>query len=174
MDLSQYAELFLAESREHLSACNLLLLKEERAPGAPEPVTGLFRAVHTIKGMAATMGYTVVAELAHRMENLLDALRRGAVRPGDDVLQLLFRSTDALERAVGLAVTGQEREVDTRGLVTELDRATARLGPAARQAGSPRTSGPVAAPRHTPAPAAAPASVPEIVAAAAGRLVQVT
>jgi two-component system chemotaxis sensor kinase CheA len=170
MDLSQYAELFLAESREHLSACNQLLLQWERAPGAPEPVTGLFRAVHTIKGMAATMGYSVVAELAHRMENLLDALRRGAVRPGDDVLQLLFRSTDALERAVGLAVTGQEREVDTRGLVTELDRAAARLAPAAAPAGSPRTSGPVAAPRHTPAPA----SIPEIVAAAAGRLVQVT
>lgn len=171
MDLSQYAELFLAESREHLSACNQLLLQWERAPGAPEPVTGLFRAVHTIKGMAATMGYSVVADLAHRMENLLDALRRGAVPPGDDVLQILFRSTDALERAVGLAVTGQEREVDTRGLVTELDRAAAKLGP--QTAGTPRTSGPVATPsaaRHTPAPAA----VPEIVAGATGRLVQVT
>ncbi|HEY6783642.1 MAG TPA: Hpt domain-containing protein, partial [Gemmatimonadales bacterium] len=107
MDLSQYAELFAAEAREHLSACNQLLLQWERAPGAAEPVTGLFRAVHTIKGMAATMGYSVVADLAHRMENLLDALRRGAVPPGDDVLQLLFRSTDALERAVGLAVAGK-------------------------------------------------------------------
>ena len=48
MDLSQYAELFQAEAREHLSACNQLLLQWERAPGAPEPVTGLFRAVHTI------------------------------------------------------------------------------------------------------------------------------
>ncbi|HWZ28443.1 MAG TPA: chemotaxis protein CheA [Gemmatimonadales bacterium] len=172
MDLSQYAELFLAESREHLSACNQLLLQWERAPGAPEPVTGLFRAVHTIKGMAATMGYSVVAELAHRMENLLDALRRGAVRPGDDVLQLLFRSTDALERAVGLAVTGQEREVDTRGLLAELDRAAAKLAPAApapaRAPGPGTEPAAPAAPRHTPAPLA------EIAAAAPGRLVQVT
>ena len=99
MDLSQYAELFLAESREHLSACNQLLLEWERHPAAPEPVGGIFRAVHTVKGMAATMGYARVADLAHRMENLLDHLRRGAAgrRAGDDVLQLLFRATDALE-----------------------------------------------------------------------------
>src|SRR6267378_3731230 len=80
MDLSQYAELFLAESREHLSACNQLLLEWERHPAAPEPVGGIFRAVHTVKGMAATMGYARVADLAHRMENLLDHLGRGAAR----------------------------------------------------------------------------------------------
>src|SRR6266699_2153021 len=102
MDLSQYAELFLAESREHLSACNQLLLEWERRPAAPEPVGGIFRAVHTVKGMAATMGYARVADLAHRMENLLDYLRRGAGgrRAADDVLQLLFRATDALEKAI--------------------------------------------------------------------------
>ncbi|MGE5801405.1 MAG: Hpt domain-containing protein, partial [Gemmatimonadota bacterium] len=96
MDLSQYAELFLAESREHLSACNQLLLEWERNPSAPEPVGGIFRAVHTVKGMAATMGYGRVADLAHRMENLLDQLRRGGQPPADEILQLLFRATDAL------------------------------------------------------------------------------
>ncbi|HUF35364.1 MAG TPA: Hpt domain-containing protein, partial [Gemmatimonadales bacterium] len=67
MDVSKYSALFLAESREHLSTCNLLLLEWERRPAAVEPVGGLFRAIHTIKGMAATMGYTGVADLAHRM-----------------------------------------------------------------------------------------------------------
>ena len=100
MDLSQYAELFLAESREHLGACNQLLLEWERNPQATEPVGGIFRAVHTVKGMAATMGYARVAELSHRMENLLDLLRRGGRKPSDELLQLLFRATDALERAV--------------------------------------------------------------------------
>ena len=176
MDLSQYAELFLAEAREHLSACNQLLLQWERAPGASEPVTGLFRSVHTIKGMAATMGYALVADLAHRMENLLDALRRGSVRPADETLQLLFRATDALERAVGLAVTGKEREADVGGLVTELDRAAAKLGPATpapagpAAASAPRTSGPQAAGARVTPPAL---PIPEI-AAATGRLVQVT
>src|SRR2546422_3455130 len=109
MDLSQYAELFLAESREHLSACNQLLLEWERHPAASEPVGGIFRAVHTVKGMAATMGYGRVADLAHRMENLLDHLRRGGKPPTDDTLQLLFRATDALEKSVGLGCRSRTR-----------------------------------------------------------------
>lgn len=131
MDLSQYAELFLAESREHLSACNQLLLEWERRPTAPEPVGGIFRAVHTVKGMAATMGYARVADLAHRMENLLDHLRRGGQPPADDTLQLLFRATDALEKAVDLAVAGRERDADVAGVAADLDRAMARLAPSA-------------------------------------------
>src|SRR5216117_1599512 len=123
MDLSQYAELFLAESREHLSACNQLLLEWERRPSSPEPVSGIFRAVHTVKGMAATMGYGRVADLAHRMENLLDHLRRSGKPPADEVLQLLFRATDTLEKAVGLAVTGRERDLDVSALSADLDRA---------------------------------------------------
>ena len=137
MDLSQYAELFLAESREHLSACNQLLLEWERRPASPEPVSGIFRAVHTVKGMAATMGYARVADLAHRMENLLDHLRRGGRPPADDTLQLLFRATDALEKAVDLAVTGREREADVVGVVADLDRAVALLAPGADRAPAP-------------------------------------
>ena len=112
MDLSQYAELFLAESREHLSACNQLLLEWERNPSATEPVGGLFRSIHTVKGMAATMGYGRVADLAHRMENLLDQLRRGGKTPTEEIIQVLFRATDALEKAVELAVAGRERDAD--------------------------------------------------------------
>ncbi len=129
MDLSQYAELFLAESREHLSACNQLLLEWERNPAAAEPVGGLFRAVHTIKGMAATMGYGRVADLAHRMENLLDHLRRSGHAPSEDIIQLLFRATDALEKAVGLAVAGREREADL-AVLADIDRAAVQTKPA--------------------------------------------
>ncbi len=125
MDLSQYAELFLAESREHLSACNQLLLEWERTPTSAEPVGGLFRAVHTIKGMAATMGYAKVADLAHRMENLLDHLRRGGRAPAGDVIQLLFRATDALEKAVELAVQGNERDADVAAILADIDGAAA-------------------------------------------------
>jgi len=124
MDLSQYAELFLAESREHLSACNQLLLEWERRPSAPEPVAGIFRAVHTVKGMAATMGYGRVADLAHRMENLLDQLRKSGKAPTDETLQLLFHATDALEKAVVLAVAGRERELDLAAMIADFDRAT--------------------------------------------------
>src|SRR5437867_10924720 len=129
MDLSQYAELFLAESREHLSACNQLLLEWERNPAAAEPVGGLFRAVHTIKGMAATMGYGRVTDLAHRMENLLDLLRRSAHPAKDGLLQLLFRARDALEQAVELSVVGRERELQLAEIAADLDHAAARLAP---------------------------------------------
>jgi two-component system chemotaxis sensor kinase CheA len=157
MDLSQYAELFLAESREHLSACNQLLLEWERAPANPAPVGGLFRAVHTVKGMAATMGYARVTDLAHRTENLLDLLRRGEQPATDELLQLLFRARDALESAVELSVAGRESELDVTPIVADLAAAASALaGPARRT------------------PSAAPAVEAAPPAETAGRLVQVT
>jgi len=157
MDLSQYAELFLAESREHLSACNQLLLAWERKPASLEPVGGLFRAVHTVKGMAATMGYAAVTDLAHRTESLLDYLRRGAHPATDELLQLLFRARDALEQAVELSVRGRERDLDLSAITAELDRAAARAG----------SKGGRAAPPSEPPPP------PVEALAAPGRLVQV-
>src|SRR5437870_5514023 len=127
MDLSQYADLFLAESREHLSACNQLLLEWERAPASHAPVAGVFRAVHTVKGMAATMGYARVTDLAHRTENLLDLLRRGARPATDELLQLLFRARDALERAVELSVVGREDVLYVAEVVADLDRAATQV-----------------------------------------------
>ncbi|HEV2751674.1 MAG TPA: chemotaxis protein CheA [Gemmatimonadales bacterium] len=157
MDLSQYAELFLAESREHLSACNQLLLEWERAPASAAPVAGLFRAVHTVKGMAATMGYARVTDVAHRTENLLDVLRRGSQPATDELLQLLFRARDSLEQAVELSVVGREDEIDVAEILADLDGAAAALtGVAGR-----------------PAPEPQPAPVVEA-AAVAGRLVQVS
>ena len=135
MDLSQYAELFLAESREHLGSCNQLLLEWERDPAARGPVDGLFRAFHTIKGMAGTMGYAAVSDLAHRAESLLEPLRRGGRRPTDALLELLFRTVDALERAVAISAAGRERELDVAELLGELERAAprpARPGPSPR------------------------------------------
>ncbi|HXF94558.1 MAG TPA: Hpt domain-containing protein, partial [Gemmatimonadales bacterium] len=174
MDLSQYAELFLAESREHLSACNQLLLEWERVPTATQPVQGLFRAVHTIKGMAATMGYARVADLAHRMENLLDRLRKTGAVPGDDVLQLLFRATDALEQGVNLSVAGRERQAEVAALGAELDRAAERVGAPAEPPASPAPPVPPA-PRAPAAPSAALGALPlePELPVAGGRLVQV-
>jgi two-component system, chemotaxis family, sensor kinase CheA len=122
MDLSKYAALFLAESREHLNACNGSLLEWERAPSSVEPVDRLFRAIHTIKGMAATMGYSGVARLAHAGETLLDALRKGRVATGPAVFQLLYRTADTLGASVESAAAGTEQEPDA-ALITELEHA---------------------------------------------------
>jgi len=141
----KYAALFLAEGREHLRACNQLLLDWERDPAAAEPVSGLFRAIHNIKGMAATMGYAGVADLAHRAENLLEAIRAG--RPATpDLIQLLFRSVDALEKAVEGASAGAGEPG------AELLRA---LDDAARGPGAPAVGTPPATPAPAPKPAAA-------------------
>jgi two-component system chemotaxis sensor kinase CheA len=139
MDLSKYAALFLAESREHLNACNGSLLEWERAPASVEPVDRLFRAIHTIKGMAATMGYAAVAQLAHSAENLLDALRHERVTATPSVFQLLFRAVDTLGGAVEGAAAGTEAEADG-GLITELDAAAA--GPAPGAAETPANPAP--------------------------------
>lgn len=123
MDASQYAALFYAESREHLSACNKLLLEWERNPAASEPVVGVFRSMHTIKGMAATMGYARVTELAHRSENVLDALRAQRLKTTPDLLDLLFRTVDALERGIDEAVAGRDAGLEVSALLSELDQA---------------------------------------------------
>src|SRR6266550_1406820 len=149
MDLSQYAELFLAESREHLSACNQLLLDWERSPANLAPVGGLFRAVHTVKGMAATMGYARVTDLAHRAENLLDLVRRGGRPATDDLLQLLFRARDALEHAVELSVVEREDEIDVAEVVADLEGTAAHLGRGGEAGGG------IGA-RTTPVPAVTP------------------
>ena len=146
MDLSQYAELFRSETREHLGTLNQLLLDWERAPDSAEPVAGIFRAVHTIKGMAATMGYAKVADLAHRTENLLDLFRSAPRRASGHVLELLFETADAIEELVEASVAGRESRIDVTPLLDALDEATAAHAPAAQKGQRPRRISFVAAP----------------------------
>jgi two-component system chemotaxis sensor kinase CheA len=124
VDSAQYAELFLTESREHVSAINHSLLELERGTGGDEPVGAIFRAVHTIKGMSATMGYTPVAMLSHELETLLDRVRRGARAIDAPLMELLFRAADVLESAIEAAVGGNGNAVDV-GPVVVLLRAQA-------------------------------------------------
>jgi len=123
VDNQQYAELFLTESRENVSAVNTALLELERdatGPSASASVGVIFRAVHTIKGMGATMGFATVAELAHELETVLDRVRRNELAIDADVMELLFRSADALEAAVESAVVGRDGEMSASDLVSEL------------------------------------------------------
>jgi len=106
MDLARYAELFRTESREHLAEIETALLALER-DGDPAHIAVLFRSTHTIKGMAASMGYRAVEHLSHGLETLLDALRSGARTVDADVIALLFDGTDALAQSVNDAVEGR-------------------------------------------------------------------
>lgn len=133
MDTSQYAELFLTESREHVSTVNHWLLELERGAGGDEPISAIFRAVHTVKGMSATMGYGVVAELSHAMESLLDRVRRRTLEITPEVMDVLFRAADVLEQAVEASVAGRIGEVRTEGVLDRL-RAMGRATPRASAA----------------------------------------
>jgi two-component system chemotaxis sensor kinase CheA len=120
VDKTQYAELFLTESREHVSAMNHQLLQLERGAGGSEPVSAIFRAVHTIKGMSATMGYTAVAELSHELETLLDRVRRNELAVTPEVMEVLFRSADALEASIEAGVRGQRPPLALSQIILQL------------------------------------------------------
>jgi two-component system, chemotaxis family, sensor kinase CheA len=111
VDTLQYAELFLTESREHVAVMNRALLTLERetsGPAASAAVGEIFRAVHTMKGMSAMMGYAVVAELAHELETVLDRVRREDLTIDGDIMDVFFRSADVLEQAIEAAVAGRD------------------------------------------------------------------
>ncbi|MES2179361.1 MAG: chemotaxis protein CheA [Gemmatimonadota bacterium] len=117
----EYAELFLTESREHVSSINHSLLELERGGGVggADSVGAIFRSVHTIKGMSATMGYASVATLSHELETLLDGMRRGTRLVDPALMQLLFQSADVLEQAIEAAVGGGP-SIDVSAIVERL------------------------------------------------------
>ncbi|MGH7586249.1 MAG: Hpt domain-containing protein, partial [Gemmatimonadales bacterium] len=124
MEPARYAALFHDESRSQLRTCARLLLDWERDPSATEPVDGLFRAVHTLKGMAATMGYGRLAEGAHEVESLLAAVRDGELGAAAGLVDALLGAVDGLERGVELAAEGRDAEFDLDALTGLLRRAT--------------------------------------------------
>ena len=104
----KYAELFALEAREHLSEIGRALVALESEPSDRDSLDAIFRSVHTIKGMAAAMGYEVAAHLAHNIESVLDELRLEK-RPVDSaVVDILLQSSDQLEEVVVAAVEGRE------------------------------------------------------------------
>ncbi|HSJ96251.1 MAG TPA: Hpt domain-containing protein [Myxococcota bacterium] len=100
MDPVKYRNLFLEEATEHLAEMSRALLELEKDPRAREAIDLVFRMVHSLKGMGASLGYDAVSELSHRLENRLGTWRaRGGI---DDPagLPLLFRGLESLERMV--------------------------------------------------------------------------
>lgn len=142
MDLRRYAALFLADSREHLRRCTAELLKWEERPESLTPVDELFRAFHSIKGSAATMEYTAVADLSHAVENLLDGVRQRRLAPSKAVIGLLFQSVDLLDRGLEPAIRGEPLG-EVRLLTDAISRLTASATPSLLEA-PPETPRPVA------------------------------
>lgn len=100
MEMTQYLDIFIDESKEHLQAINQQVLLLEKSPEELSIVNEIFRSAHTLKGMSATMGYEDLASLTHCMENVLDAIRNKKITVTTAVLDVLFASLDHLEAMV--------------------------------------------------------------------------
>lgn len=112
MELSQYLEVFIEECREHLQNCNENLLKLEKDPENLDIVNEIFRSAHTLKGMAATMGYEDMANLTHQMENVLDGVRNGKYKFTPELLDIIFIAMDHLEEMVESIASGGDGQLD--------------------------------------------------------------
>lgn len=122
MDVSQYLDMFIEESKEHLQACSEQLLALENDPDDLAIVNEVFRAAHTLKGMSATMGYEDIADLTHKMENVLDAIRNSKISVTTEILDVVFEAVDDLELMVQDIESGGDGKKDVSKLVDTLNR----------------------------------------------------
>ncbi|MDR3593967.1 chemotaxis protein CheA [Clostridium sp.] len=120
MDTSQYMSMFLEESLENLQTLNESLLDLEQNPEDTDKVNEIFRVAHTIKGMAATMGFTDLAELTHKMEDVLAEFREGELKVTQDVVTVLFDCLDTLEKMVDNVQEGSDEKIDIDGIMKAL------------------------------------------------------
>ena len=100
MDVSQYLEIFIDESNEHLQNLNDQLMMLEKEPENSDTINEIFRAAHSLKGMAGTMGYKRMQNLTHDMENVFSEVRNGNIKVNASMVDCLFQCLDALEEYV--------------------------------------------------------------------------
>lgn len=120
MDTSQYMNMFLEESMDNLQILNESLLELEKNPNDVDKVNEIFRVAHTIKGMAATMGFTDIAELTHKMEDVLSKFREGQLNVTQEVVTVLFDCLDTLERMVSNIEEGTDSSIDIEAIIKSL------------------------------------------------------
>lgn len=156
-DLTQFYQIFFEEAGENLDQMEQMLLNLDLNEANDEELNGIFRCAHSIKGGSATFGFSDVAELTHKMESLLDRLRRHEITPVPEMVDVLLESADASRSLLARHQAGGEGEVlPTAELVVRISRLAAGDGGVAVAP----TPTPVAAPAPTPAPAPIAAPVP--------------
>ncbi|RTE01797.1 chemotaxis protein CheA [Paenibacillus whitsoniae] len=120
MDISQYLSMFIDESKEHLQSLNENLLSLEANPQDISIVHNIFRSAHTLKGMAATMGFEDIAALTHDMENVLDLVRNSKIEMNPFIFDCIFKSLDSLETMVEDIIQGGTGSADVSAIVASL------------------------------------------------------
>ncbi|MBO5474205.1 MAG: chemotaxis protein CheA [Lachnospiraceae bacterium] len=122
MDVSQYLEIFLDETNEHLQNLNTQILSLEQDPENMDTINEIFRAAHSLKGMAGTMGYKRMQTLTHDMENVFSEVRNGNIKVNAGMIDVLFQCLDALEEYnTNIRESSDEGTNDNEPLIKQLN-----------------------------------------------------
>ena len=146
MDVSQYLEIFLDESNEHLQTLSDQLIILEKEPDNSDTINEIFRAAHSLKGMAGTMGYKRMQNLTHDMENVFSEVRNGNMEVNSNLVDVLFQCLDALETYVdNIRETQDEGTDDNEPIIKALNAFIASEGkgnaaPAAKKEEAPEAT----------------------------------
>ncbi len=140
MDVNQYLEIFLDETKEHLESLNSQILKLEQEPEDVDTINEIFRAAHSLKGMAGTMGYKRMQALTHDMENVFSEIRNGTMKVNSTLVDTLFQCLDALEEYTeNIQETADEGTNDNQQLINQLNEFL-KSGENAQQAEEKKTA----------------------------------
>lgn len=153
-DVDENLSEFICESNEHIASAEKALLDLEQDPSDSENINVVFRAFHTVKGVAGFLNLSPIVRLAHSAEFMLDEARQGTITLNSEYLDLILKSCDMLASLVS-ALQGQDApmQIDVDNLIAALDRAV-KGAPSSDAPATPQPTPPDNPPAEAPSPAA--------------------
>ena len=122
MDVSQYLEIFIDETSEHIQSLSDNIMALENEPDNKDVVNEIFRAAHSLKGMAGTMGFKRMQRMTHDMENVFQEVRNDAIEVNSEMIDLLFQCLDAIEGYLEIIKeTSDEGTNDNEAIIQQLN-----------------------------------------------------
>ena len=113
MDITDFYQTFFDEADELLADMEQhLLLLDPQAPDI-EQLNAIFRAAHSIKGGAATFGFTVLQETTHLLENLLDGARRAEMSLSTDIINLFLETKDIMQEQLDAYKSSRDPDAES-------------------------------------------------------------
>ncbi len=164
MDMSKYKDLFISEAREHVQGMSSCILVLEKEPGSEPSINELFRHAHSVKGMAASMGYGKISELSHRLEDMMDVVRKGQTTITSPIIDVLLDGVDLLESLVDAVEKDAGLDgIDTAALIAKVREVTeGRPGASASAKGEASETVPEPAAEPVPEPVQEPSEPEEV------------
>ena len=122
MDVSQYLEIFIDETSEHLQNLSDCIMELEKDPENMDTINEIFRAAHSLKGMAGTMGFKRMQRLTHDMENVFQEVRSEKVKVTSSMIDLLFKCLDAIEGYLDNVKASSDEGTEDNELIISVEK----------------------------------------------------